>query len=496
MGMNLYSWLQTHAQERPAKTAIRFRDREITFSDLYRLTDSLGSSLKKAGIKNDDHVTLMLPNIPEFIVTYMAVIGIGAVVTPVNPSYTSRELKHILSDSESKALVIEYDNIGTYEAIAGECPQEVVITAGKEGNFPQWVTLSGSGIVEDRDRDDVAAMIYSSGLTGYPMGVMLTQGNLDHNSDLLRICMNGDDTDTTLTVIPCFHSFSASVNMLSMLRYGGTVYLMKKLDFKELHHALTDVGISIICAVPTLFYGLVHHPDLADIDYTRMKTLIAGGSALPIEVYNAFKQKFHTDLRQGYGITEASPVCAVNQKHLPIKPASIGTTVPGVSCRVEDDAGNILKPGEAGELLFKGPNIMKGYYNQEEETRRIITDGWLHTGDLGYMDEDGFIYITGYKKDMVITSGFNVYSREVVNVLNSMDGIRDSAIIGEPDLMRGAIIKAFVVRDDENLTEDEIKKFARKQLAPFKTPRKVEFVPEILRDEKGKVVLENLKGAS
>jgi long-chain acyl-CoA synthetase len=227
-----------------------------------------------------------------------------------------------------------------------------------------------------------------------------------------------------------------------------------------------------------------------------MKTLIAGGSALPIEVYNAFKQKFHTDLRQGYGITEASPVCAVNQKHLPIKPASIGTTVPGVSCRVEDDAGNILKPGEAGELLFKGPNIMKGYYNQEEETRRIITDGWLHTGDLGYMDEDGFIYITGYKKDMVITSGFNVYSREVVNVLNSMDGIRDSAIIGEPDLMRGAIIKAFVVRDDENLTEDEIKKFARKQLAPFKTPRKVEFVPEILRDEKGKVVLENLKGAS
>ena len=494
--MNLYSWLQTHAQERPAKTAIRFRDREITFSDLYRLTDSLGSSLKKAGIKRDDHVTLMLPNMPEFIITYMAVIGIGAVVTPVNPSYTSRELKHILSDSESKALVIEYDNIGTYEAIARECPQEVVITAGEEGNFPQWVTGSGSGIVEDRDRDDVAAMIYSSGLTGYPMGAMLTQGNLDHNSDLLRICMNGDDTDTTLTVIPCFHSFSASVNMLSMLRYGGTVYLMKKLDFKELHHALTDGGISIICAVPTLFYGLVHHPDLKDIDYTRMKTLIAGGSALPIEVYNAFKQKFHTDLRQGYGITEASPVCAVNQKHLPIKPASIGTTVPGVSCRVEDDAGNILKPGETGELLFKGPNIMKGYYNQEEETRRIITDGWLHTGDLGYMDEDGFIYITGYKKDMVITSGFNVYSREVVNVLNSMDGIRDSAIIGEPDLMRGAIIKAFVVRNDENLTEDEIKKFARKQLAPFKTPRKVEFVPKILRDEKGKVVLENLKGAS
>jgi long-chain acyl-CoA synthetase len=496
MGMNLYSWLQTHAQERPAKTAIRSRDREITFSDLYRLTDSLGSSLKKAGIKRDDHVTLMLPNMPEFIITYMAVIGIGAVVTPVNPSYTSRELKHILTDSGSRALVIEHDSRDTYETIAQECPQEFVITVGKDGTFSQWVSGTGSGIIEDRDRDDVAVMIYSSGLTGYPMGAMLTQGNLDHNSGLMPKCMEIDHTDSTLTVIPCFHSFSASVNMLSMLRCGGTIYLMKKLDFRELHHALTDCGITAVCAVPTLFYGLVHHPDLADIDYTHMKTLIAGGSALPIEVYNSFKERFHADIRQGYGITEASPVCAVNQKHLPIKPSSIGTTVPGVSCRVEGDAGNILKPGETGELLFKGPNIMKGYYNHEQETKDIITDGWLHTGDLGYMDEDGFIYITGYKKDMVITSGFNVYSREVVNVLNSMDGIRDSAIIGEPDLMRGAIIKAFVVRDDENLTEDEIKKFARKQLAPFKTPRKVEFVPEILRDEKGKVVLENLKGAS
>jgi long-chain acyl-CoA synthetase len=392
---------------------------------------------------------------------------------------------------------MEQDNAGTYEAIARECPQSIVITTGKEGNFSSWVSGRGEGIIEDRDKNDVAVMIYSSGLSGYPMGAMLTQGNLDHNSNLLPLCMDGDDTDTTLTVIPCFHSFSASVNMLSMLRVGGTIYLMKKLDFKELRHALIDVGITIICAVPTLFFGLVHHPDLAGADYTHMKTLIAGGSALPIEVYNAFKEKFHADIRQGYGLTEASPVCSVNQKHLPIKPASIGTTVPAVTARVEDDEGKILKPGEIGEILFNGPNVMKGYYKQEEENGKVITDGWLHTGDLGFMDEDGYIFITGYKKEMVITSGFNVYSREVVNVLNSLPGIRDSAIIGEPDLMRGAIIKAFIVRDDANLTEDEVKKSARKQLAPFKAPRKVEFVSEIPRDEKGKVLVDILlKGAS
>jgi long-chain acyl-CoA synthetase len=468
----------------------------MTFGELYRLADSLGTALRKAGIQRDDHVTLMLPNMPEFVIAYMAVIGIGGVVTLVNPAYTSRELKHILSDSDSKALVIEHDNADTYEAIAPECPQSVVITVGKEGNFSRWVSGSGSGIMEERDRDDVAVMIYSSGLSGFPMGAMLTQGNLDHNSNLIRICMNGDDTDTTLTVIPCFHSFSQSVNMLSMLRLGGTVYLMKKLDFKELRHAIADCGITIISAVPTLFFGLVHHPDLGDLDYTRMKTLIAGGSALPLEVYEAFQEKFHADIRQGYGLTEASPVCSVNQKHLPIKPTSIGTPVPGVEARVEDDEGHILKPGEIGELLFKGPNIMKGYYKQEEETGKVITNGWLHSGDLGYIDEDGFIFITGYKKEMVITSGFNVYSREVENVLNSIPGIRDSAIIGEPDLMRGAVIKAFIVRENENLTEDEVKKYARKNLANYKAPRKVEFVSEIPRDRNGKVLADRLKGAS
>jgi len=491
--MNLYSWLQTHARVRPSKVGIRYRDTEITYEEIFKLADSLGTALRNAGIKRDDHVTLVLPNMPEFVISYMAALGIGAIVTPVNPSYTSRELKHILTDSDSKALIIEYDNVNTYEAIAQECPQDILITAGNEGNFPQWVSGTGRGIMEERDPDDVAAMIYSSGLTGYPMGAMLTLRNLDHQSDLLRSCMDGDDTDTTLTIIPCFHSFSASANMLCMLRYGGTIYLMKKLDFRELRHALLEGGITVISAVPTLFYGLVHHPDLAEADYTHMKTLIAGGSALPIEVYDSFKERFHADIRQGYGITEASPVCSVNLKYKPIKPTSIGQTVPGVSVQVMDDSGLILKPGETGELLFKGPNIMKGYYKRPQETSEIITNGWLHTGDLGYIDEDGYIYITGYKKDMVITSGFNVYSREVVNVLNSLSGIRDSAIIGEPDLMRGAIIKAFVVRDNENLSEDDVKKFARKQLASFKTPRKVEFVPEIPRDEKGRLIVDLLK---
>jgi len=465
----------------------------MTFSELYTLTCALGASLKKSGIRKGDHVTMVLPNIPEFIVVYMAVVGLGAVVIPVNPAFTSRELKYILSDSNSRAIILEHANLGTYTAIQQECSQDIVITTGQGGNFSEYVRDRGAPILEDMDPHDVAAMIYSSGLTGEPMGAMLTQANLDHNSDLMRVCMGADDTDTTLTLIPCFHSFSASVNMLSMLRYGGSIYLMKKLDFKEMHHALTSVGITAICAVPTLFFGLVSHPDLQGIDYSGVRTLIAGGSALSLDIYESFRERFQRNIRQGYGITEASPVCSCNYRPFPIKPDSIGMTVPGVQAKVVDDQGAELKPGDHGEILFKGPNIMKGYYRREKETNEVISDGWLSTGDLGFMDEDGYIYITGYKKDMVITSGFNVYCREVQNVLNSLPGVRDSAITGEPDLMRGAIIKAFIVCDDPSVSESAIKHAARKLLASYKTPRKVIFVREIPRDEQGKVLFDHME---
>jgi len=494
--MNLYSWLHAHNRTRPEKIAVRCRDRELTYSELYRLTDSLGTALRSAGIGRDDHVTVMLPNIPEFVISYMAVIGIGAVVTPVNPSFTSHELRHILTDSDSQCLIIEHENREVYEAIRAECPQKAVITTGPGGDFTQWVSSQGRGIVEERDPDDVAVMVYSSGLTGYSMGAMLTQGNLLHQSDLLRLCMDGDENDTTLAIIPCFHTFSATGNMLTMLRLGGTVHLMKKLDFRELRHVLIEGGITTISAVPTLFYGLVHHPNLNDIEYSAMRTLVSGGSALSAEIYDAFRGRFHAEIRQGYGITEASPVCSVNRKHAPIKPASIGLPVPGVEARIVDDSGNSLDPNESGNILFKGPNIMKGYYKHPMETAEILQGGWLHTGDIGYMDEDGYLFITGFKKDMIITSGFNVYSREVTGVLNSLAGITDSAIVGEPDLMRGAVIKAFVVRSDPSVTEEDVKRFARRRLASYKTPRKVVFVSEIHRDEKGRIIPGSLDGAA
>jgi long-chain acyl-CoA synthetase len=490
--MNIYSWLEIHAKERPAKVCIKTHDRELTYGELSRAARSLGTALKQAGLTKGDKVILVLPNIPEFVISYMAIVGLGATVVPVNPTYTAWELAHILGNSDSKAIILEKGHLETYREILEQCSLDIVITTGEEGDFKQWITGHPKEIGEDLAPDDVAVIIYSSGLTGYPMGAMLTQGNLEHNSDMMRLCMDCNETDTTLTVIPLFHTFSASVNMLSMLRLGGTIYLMNRLNFKEMDYALKEAGITAICAVPTLFFGLIHHPEVQNVDCSRVRTLISGGSALPLEIFNAFKEKFQKDIHQGYGITEASPVCSVNRKHRPIKPESIGQTVPGVEVMVVDDNGKPLKANKTGELLFKGPNIMKGYYKHEKETAEIIRGGWLYTGDLGFIDEDGYITITGYKKEMVITSGFNVYSREVEGVLNALSGVRDSAITGVPDLMRGAIIKAYIVRENTDISEQEIKQQAHKRLASYKTPRMIVFVEEIPRNAQGQVLWSQL----
>jgi long-chain acyl-CoA synthetase len=486
--MNIYSWLEIHAKKRPDKVCIKTHDREITYGELSRAARSLGKALKQAGLNKDEKVILVLPNIPEFVISYMAIVGLGAAVVPVNPSYTAGELAHIIVNSDSKAIILEKNRLEAYRQILEKFPLDIVITTGEEGDFKQWITGQSQEIGLDLAPDDVAVIIYSSGLTGYPMGAMLTQGNLDHNSDLLRLCMDCDETDTTLTVIPLFHSFSASVNMLSMLRLGGSIYLMNRLNFKEMDYALKEAKITAICAVPTLFFGLIHHPEVQNVDCSGVRTLIAGGSALPLEIFNAFKEKFHQEIRQGYGITEASPVCSVNRKHRPIKPKSIGQTVPGVEVMVVDEDSKPLKANKTGELLFKGANIMKGYYKYEKETAEILRDGWLYTGDLGFVDEDGYITITGYKKEMVITSGFNVYSREVEGVLNAISGVRDSAITGVPDLMRGAIIKAYIVRENTNISEQEIKNKAHERLASYKTPRMIVFVEEIPRNAQGQIL--------
>jgi long-chain acyl-CoA synthetase len=490
--MNIYAWMENHSKTRASKTCLKTHDQEISYGELARWCRSLGTALKKAGVGKGDRVLVILPNIPEFVVSYMAVIGLGAVVVPVNPSYTPWELEYIVRDAEPKAAVLEKGRLETYREVLEKGGVSTVITVGPDGEFGRLLSEAPQEILEEVDPDHMAVLLYTSGLTGHPLGAMLTHRNLEHNSDAMRLCMDCDDSDTTLAVIPLFHTFSATVNLLSMLRWGGAVYLMRRLNFKEIDYAFRERGVTAMGAVPTLYFGLIHHPEVQGLDCSRMRTLISGGSALSLEVFEAFKKKFDQEIRQGYGVTEASPVCSVNRKHRPLKPTTIGQPIHEVEVQVVDEQGRVLKPFEKGELLFKGPNIMKGYYKHEKETAEVLKDGWLHTGDLGFVDEEGYITITGYKKPMIITSGFNVYIREVEGVLNDMAGVKDSAVVGVPDPMRGALVKAYVVPANGRITEQEIKHLAQQRLAPYKTPRQIVFVDSIPRDGAGKVRVSEL----
>jgi len=297
--MNIYSWLEQNAREYPKKVCIRYKEENITFFDLHKWASTFAHSLRSAGINRGDRIVLMLPNSPEFVISCMAILSIGAVIVPVNPSFTARELEHIITDSGSSAIILENRRMTVYNKMKDRTTLPLVITTGKDGNFNSYISGSQQNTPEDMQPNDMALMVYSAGLTGYPMGAILTYQNMYHNSDLLHLCFEADDSDTTLTLIPCFHTFSLSTNMLPMIRYGGTIYLMNKLDFKKLHYALTEGGVTCISGVPTLYYALTHHPDLQDIDYTKIRAIVSGGSALSIDIYNEFKKRFDADIHKG-----------------------------------------------------------------------------------------------------------------------------------------------------------------------------------------------------
>src|SRR4030067_2179099 len=491
--MNIYYDLVINAKDKPNKVCIYYNNEKITFLEIYKMANALGSSLRYAGIKKGNHISIALHNSPEFIISYMGILGIGAVAVPVNPNLTARELEYIMTDSDSRGLIIEEKNINTYNKIKDKIHLTIVLTTGEGGSFKNFILNTNKSSYTDVDLDDTAVLLYSSGLAGYPMGCMITHKNLLHNSDVMKYCFNCDHNDTTLSVIPIFHGFGTCTNILSMLRYGGSIYLMRRLSFEDLFHILDAKLITVICSVPSFYYGLLNHPKMKEINFDTVHTIVSGGSKLPGEIYDEFKKRYNKDIRQGYGLTEASPICTVNNKHIPIKPLSIGKTVHEVEARVVDDNGKDLLPGEDGELIFKGPNIMKGYYKNEIETAKIIKNSWLYTGDLGYKDEDGYLYITGFKKDMVITSGFNVYCKEVENVIKSMPGISDVAITGVPDIVRGSIVKAYVVRNDNNIDEEVIKRYSKEYLTSYKIPRKIVFVDNIPRDRNAKPLFNEIE---
>ncbi len=482
--MNLGQMLEESSRRFPDRVAVIHEKTRLTYGELNRDVNALGLHLQSLGIGKGDKVALMLGNCPEFVISYFAAVRIGAVAVTLNAMSTPYELRHLLSDSDAKVFITAAALAKRVEEIRADVPhcRNLLATGGygNSGAFRDALAANaGSPACPDIVEEDPAAMIYTSGLTGKPLGAVLTHGNLLNQSKLLPL-FDSSEKERCLAIIPFFHSFGASANMLNPLRIGGSMVLMERFTLDGIFGTIQNEKVTYVAAVPRLFLGMVFHDKAESYDIRSLRFCITGGSAIAPEFIPLFREKFGVVLVEGYGLTEAAPICSVSRISMPIKPGSIGVTIPGVEAGIMDDQGTGLPRGEVGELVIRGENVMQGYYKAADMTAQVIRDGWLHTGDLGRIDGDGYIFLTGRKKRMVITSGFNVYPREVEIVLEMHPAVAQARIDSKPDLMRGEIVKAFIVpKAGAPADEKDILRHCRTYLSSYKIPREIEFVEKI-----------------
>ena len=488
--MSLGNMLAESAGQFAENVAVIHGERKITYRELNRAACALGNHLRALGLGKGDKVALMLPNCPEFVIAYFGIQKIGAVAVTLNVQSTPYELSHLLGNSDSRCLITQASLAKRFDEIRNELPlcRHIITTNGPDDASPFQEIVARGPFTEEIPElagDDPAVMIYTAGLTGKPLGAVLTHHNLLTQSVLLRTICHMDDKNLGLAVIPFFHSFGAVANMLAPLRVGAGAVLVDRFTLDGVFAAIEREKVTYVAAVPRLFLGMLFHAGAEKYRTDSLKFCVTGGAAMPPEFIPVFEQRFGAKILEGYGLTEASPVSSFSRIDMPQKPGSIGIPIPGVEARIidteeRDDEARELPRGEIGELILRGDNIMKGYYNDGEMTAQVLKAGWLHTGDLGRMDEDGYIFLTGRKKRMIITSGFNVYPREIEIILGLHPAVQEARIVGKEDLLRGEIVKALVVKKPgRELEERDLLKHCRVYLSTYKVPREIEFVERI-----------------
>jgi len=482
---DLIQLLENAVQKYTERTVLISEKQHITYGQLNRAVNTVAALIKQSGVGTGDKVTLMLPNIPEFVYSYFGALKTGAVVIPVNTSSTPFELTYLLNNSDSKILITEASQIKKYQIIKDKllsCHQVIDIDSlNQESKFLSREDSGNSSVYSaEIHPEDPAEMIYTAGLTGKPLGAVLTHRNLCEELNMIQPIFRRGTDDVGLCLIPLFHSFGSTVNMLNVIQAGCSTVMMDRLTMDSLFSTIERERITYICAVPRLYVGMVFYEKAAKYDLNSLNLCVTGGSAMPPDLIPIFEKKFNVRILEGYGLTEASPACSFNRIECVAKPGSIGTPLTGMDIKIVDEAGRELPRNEIGEVIIRGSNVMKGYYKDEVATASVIRDGWLYTGDLGRMDEDKYIFLTGRKKRTIITNGFNVYPREVETVLNLHPAIQQSRVSGKADLMRGELVKAeIVLKNGCNPDGKEIIRHCKEYLSPYKVPREVEFVQEI-----------------
>ena len=525
----LFVCLERSAQAFPQMTATEFIGARLTYQQLADQVKRFAASLSQLGVEPGDRVAIMLPNCPQTIIAYYATLRIGGVVVMTNPMYVERELGHQLRDAGAKVLVgldhlyPRIDRVWKDTAV-----KQLVITSirdylpfplnflyplkAKKQNlnmkvpygesihsFKRLVRESpGNPPLPEVAVDDLALLQYTGGTTGVAKGVMLTHGNLVANvmqiSGWLPTLNCGEER--FICVLPFFHVFGMTAAMNWPIYLAATMTLLPRFEIKDFLKTINKSRPTVALLVPTIFTALINYPEISKYNLSSINYVVSGSAPLPVEIMNRFEKLTGSVILEGYGLTESSPVTHVNPVKSKRKAGSIGIAIPSTDARIVDlETGTEEQQvGQPGELVIKGPQVMKGYWNMDEETAKTIKDGWLHTGDIAHMDEDGYVFIIDRKKDMIIAGGYNIYPRDIDEVLYEHPKIADAVTIGVPDEYRGETVKIFVVvKPGETLTEEEVVAHCKERLASYKVPRLVEFRNELPKTMVGKVLRKELR---
>jgi long-chain acyl-CoA synthetase len=481
--------LSATAERAADKTALRLGDATLTFAQLDDASARFAGLLQSRGIEPGDRVGVMLPNIPHFAVVYYGVLRAGGVVVPMNVLLKGREVAYYLQDPEAKLLVAFNGFAEAAEKGASDAGVDCLLVDPSEF---QGLLGEHDPVAEivAREDDDTAVILYTSGTTGKPKGAELTHANLRRNTEIAVGLFDLSEDEVIFGGLPLFHSFGQTCALNAGMASGATLTLLPRFDPGQALEIIQRDKVTVFEGVPTMYGALLNHPDRDDFDVSSIRVCASGGAALPVELLNGFEKAFGCKVLEGYGLSETSPVASFNHPDRERKAGSIGTPIEGVEMRVVDDEGKVLGEGEVGEIQIKGHNVMKGYWNKPEATAESIDDeGWFKTGDMAKFDADGYFFIVDRKKDLIIRGGYNIYPREIEEVLYEHPAVREAAVIGVPhDELGEEVGAAVALKEGEKVSEDELRDHCKEQLAAYKYPRQIWFVDELPKGPTGKIL--------
>lgn len=490
----------------PNAVALEFESRAWTYAELERASRKFGAGLAALGLKPGDRLGLMTPNLPEFVVAFHGALMAGATIVLYNVMLRPNEIEHLIANSGTSFMIAMRDflpQLSEAERAVGASLKRVVIGApgaapARQGDVAYddvAATCDGGFEPELTPTDRIALLVYTSGTTGKAKGAMLSHYNVLANLAAVRALRPVDEPSRVLCVLPLFHCFGLIAILLATEMRGGTVVLQPRFEAGAVIDALKTKRITTFGGTPTMFFHVLNHPASQGAKFPALIWARSGGAPMPLEIRTAFRQRFGVDILEGYGLTESTVSLSAYPHGMLPKAGSVGAPLPSVEIKIVNDAGEELMIGEPGEIIARGPNIMVGYYNNPEATADALRDGWLYTGDIGYVDDKGYIFVVDRKKDMVIKGGYNIYPREIEEVIYELPEVNMAAVFGIPDLGKGELVQAAVsLKEGQALTPERVMEHLRSKLSKYKLPEKIVILPHLPTGPTGKILKRELRG--